>query len=249
MVPSLNFLADEVRRIYADGPEGAPVAVEEFLNAQLAELPVEKQHQYLSQLKGQFAPPAHPLGGAAPTPPTVLDDEVLNRFCALLLGPSVSPEDLTTPEIMARLSTSLNTVFDILNQLIQAINATLFDGSDPEATIRHVISLQMAGENSGRSLEEYLGQIKTAFLTTQEAYKAAARTTVDRLLSELDPEALSAEDTGGFKFGRLRKGDYYDRYTQKYATCRKWFQSQRFMEDLLREFEKNCHNLAQHQRR
>jgi succinate dehydrogenase/fumarate reductase flavoprotein subunit len=150
---------------------------------------------------------------------------------------------------MARLSESLNTVFDILNQLIQAINVTLFDTGNPEATIRHVIGMRMAGGDAGKSLEEYLGQIKTAFLTTQEAYKAAAQTTVERLLAELDPEAMAADDKGGFKFGRLRKGDHFDRYADTYAKCRRWFQSPRFMEDLMREFEKNCHRFAQQQRR
>ncbi|MGB5985124.1 MAG: hypothetical protein WBG37_07450 [Desulfobacterales bacterium] len=248
MPRTLDHLAAEIRKIYITDPSDAPRAVETYLSRQLEGLSAEESHLFLANLQEKFAAPQ--LGSGEPPPTTTaMDDEILNRFCSLLLGPSVSLQELTPPEIRARFSASLNTVFDMLNQLIQAINATLFDTQDPEATIRHVIGRHMADENSPQSLEAYLGQIKTAFLTTQEAYKLAARSTVERLLSELDPQAMADADGKGFKFGPLRKGDYFDRYSQKYATCRKWFQSPRFMEDLSREFEKNCHRLSKQQRR
>ena len=249
MPPPIQQLAAQIRQIYTADPNTAPENVEALLAQQLRTMEAEERDQYLSQLKALFMPQSPDTASSAlPSPPT-MEGEIFERFCSLLLGPSASPNDVNNPETMARLSASLNTVFDMLNQLIQAINATLFDTGNPEATIRHVIGRQMADEGSGRSLEDYLGQIKTAFLTTQEAYKVAARVTVGRLLSELDPDTMAADDKGGFTFGRLRKGDYFDRYTQKYATCRKWFESPRFMEDFLREFEKNCHHLAQQQRR
>jgi len=246
---SLDQIAAEVRRIFAADPAGAATAIEDLMTRQMDGLEDGEQYACLLQLKEQFfSPPAAAPGGGS-TSAAAMDDAVFHRFCTLLLGPSVSPDELSAPEVMERLTASLNTVFDILNKLIQAINATLYDSGDPEATIRHVIGMQMSDEQPGKSLEDYLGQIKNAFLTTQEAHKAATRTMVERLLGELDPEALAEENSGGFSFGRLRKGDYFDRYTQKYATCRKWFDSPRFMEDLLRDFEKNCHRLAQQQRR
>jgi hypothetical protein len=39
----------------------------------------------------------------------------------------------------------------------------------------------------------------------------------------------------------MKKAEYFDTYQNKYETLKKWFESGRFMEDLLREFENNCH--------
>jgi hypothetical protein len=42
------------------------------------------------------------------------------------------------------------------------------------------------------------------------------------------------------KFGPMKKAEMFDIYEQRYGKIQKWFSSGRFMEDFLREFEKNC---------
>jgi hypothetical protein len=38
----------------------------------------------------------------------------------------------------------------------------------------------------------------------------------------------------------MKKAEMFDIYEQRYGKIQKWFSSGRFMEDFLREFEKNC---------
>jgi hypothetical protein len=60
---------------------------------------------------------------------------------------------------------------------------------------------------------------------------------------ELDPERIAASQGGGFKLGRMRKAESFELYTKKFDTFKDWVDSGRFMEELLREFEKNCQKL------
>jgi hypothetical protein len=60
------------------------------------------------------------------------------------------------------------------------------------------------------------------------------------VLRVLDPEQLAAEVGKRLKFGPMKKAEMFDIYEQRYGKIQKWFSSGRFMEDFLREFEKNC---------
>jgi len=172
--------------------------------------------------------------------PRESDDEVLTRVCSLLLGRKVSMDDLSSNELLEKLAESLNTIFNTLNQLISVINMTFTGEGSPEQTIRQVIGFRLEGEGQGSSLETYLGQISSAFLTSQQSFKEAAYSKVKQVLSVLDPEQLAAETGKGLKFGPLKKAEMFDLYEQRYEKILKWFSSGRFMEDFLREFEKNC---------
>jgi hypothetical protein len=152
----------------------------------------------------------------------------------------VSLDDLSSTDLIENLAESLNTIFNSLNQLISVINMTFTGDGSPEETIRQVIGFRLEGDEQGRSLETYLGQISNAFLTSQQAFKEAAYAKVKQVLSALDPEALAAEAGKGLKFGPLKKAEMFDIYEQRYRKIQKWFSSGRFMEDFLREFEKNC---------
>ena len=167
-------------------------------------------------------------------------DEVLTRVCSLLLGRKVSMDDLTSSELLEKLAESLNTIFNTLNQLISVINMTFTGEGSPEQTIRQVIGFRLEGEGQGNSLETYLGQISQAFLTSQQAFKEAAYAKVRQMLRVLDPEQLAAETGKGLKFGPLKKAEMFDLYAHRFEKIHKWFSSGRFMEDFLREFEKNC---------
>ena len=96
------------------------------------------------------------------------------------------------------------------------------------------------GEGEGRSLEAYLDQISNAFLTAQQSFKEAAYAKVKQVLAVLDPEQLASELGKGLKFGPMKKAEMFDIYEERYEKIQKWFSSGPFMEDFLREFEKNC---------
>lgn len=168
------------------------------------------------------------------------DEEVLTRVCSLLLGRKVSMDDLSSSELLEKLAESLNTIFNTLNQLISVINMTFTGEGSPEQTIRQVIGFRLEGEGEGHSLETYLGQISNAFLTSQQSFKEAAYAKVKQILSVLDPEQLGAEVGRGLKFGPMKKAEMFEIFEQRYGKIQKWFSSGRFMEDFLREFEKNC---------
>ena len=107
-------------------------------------------------------------------------------------------------------------------------------------TIRQVIGFHLDGAERVKSLENYLNQINTAFLAAQQASRTAAEKLVGEILEELDPEAMHAASGGGLKFGRLRRADAFDVYSEKYANLKHWLASGRFMDEFLREFERIC---------
>ena len=97
--------------------------------------------------------------------------------------------------------------------------------------------------HSGRqeSFEKDLLKINQAFQKVQEAFKLAARAKVEQILKVLDPKKIAAErGSGGLKIGPLRKADDYDVLTHRIERLQRWFDSGRFMEDLIKAFEENC---------
>lgn len=235
-VPTNDRLVDEIRRIYVSSPTKAESAIETYLAHRLAALSDNEKQSVLTSLISRFEsnPPVSP-------PEADSEEAVFSGIFSLLLGREVSNENLSAPEIMERLSASLNTIFGTLNRLVQNINATLLGGSPGEQTIRHVIGSQLEGQEPQVSLEEYLGRIDKAFVVSHQAFKQAAHTLTLRILGEMDPGKIAAEAGQGLKFGPLKKAEYYGIYETKFSTLMKWFESGRFMEDLLREFENNCH--------
>jgi predicted component of type VI protein secretion system len=157
----------------------------------------------------------------------------------------VQETDLTDGTIQQRLTEALTTIFETLNQLIRTINLTLLEDGQTQETIRVLIGEQIGGSRDAASLKEHLNQIRTAFVSSHRAFKTAMQITVEKILTELDPEAQTEKDEGGFKFNPLRKADAYKRYTHTYKECRQWFDSGRCMEEFLRAFEKQCAATAQ----
>ena len=161
----------------------------------------------------------------------------MQRLIPLILGRSAS--DMPADILPEKLAQSLNIIFDSLNQLIGLINATLGTPGEGDETIRHIIGTNLGSETSEKSLEEYLSQIKKAFLITQQAFKDAAKSVLGNVLTVLDPKQMEPVQTG-LKIGPLKKAESFEIFEEKYMKCRKWYDSGRFMEDLLRQFEKNC---------
>ncbi|SPD75702.1 conserved hypothetical protein [uncultured Desulfobacterium sp.] len=231
-------LAEDIRRIYqSDGP-GAAGSIENYLNNKLAGLLPEQRHDVLAALADEFRP-ADPVQAAAPK----LEDDTLSRVFSLLLGREVARDDTSSQEVLKRLGESLNTIFDMLNQIIRVINMSFNTENVGDQTIRSFIGSHMAGISEEKSLKDYLGKIEKAFLITQQAFKQAVNTKVREILGELDPDKISAASGGGLKFGPLRKAECYDIYESKFRTFKQWVESGRFMDDFLREFEKSCQKL------
>jgi hypothetical protein len=218
----------------ASGGDFSTDTVEAFLNEQMPGYDRRQRIDILKAVIGKMDDTCRPL------PAGESNDAVLTQVCSLLLGRKVSMDDLSSSELLEKLAESLNTIFNTLNQLISVINMTFSGEGSPEETIRQVIGFQIEGEGQGSSLETYLGQISNAFLTSQQSFKEAAYAKVKQVLSVLDPEQLAAETGKGLKFGPLKKAEMFEIYEHRYEKIQKWFSSGRFMEDFLREFEKNC---------
>ena len=63
------------------------------------------------------------------------------------------------------------------------------------------------------------------------------------ILAELEPDRIAASTRGGLRFGSLRKAEQFELYAQKYDAFKKWVDSGRYIEEVLREFEKNCQKI------
>lgn len=245
MQPIIEQLALEIRHIYEQDPAGARSSIEDYLNRQLQGLDLTAKKQLISLLAENFSPPPE----HETLTETYLHQEYLRRFCSLILGKTLSPEELSSTETLERLSQSLNTIFDSLNQLVHSIRITLFLENRIDETIRHVIGSSLNNEEPSVSLGQYLGEIKSAFFLSHQAFKSAAGKMIGRILQELDPEQLALTDKSGFMFGAMRKAHSFDRYGLIYENCRRWHDSGRSMEDFLKEFEKECQTLSQKPRR
>lgn len=231
----IEQLATEIRQIYASDPLQAETMIETYLEKRLESLPNNEKPALLKNLIAECD-----KAGTDVSDIENIEAEVLARLFTLLLGGKVAHSDLSTAELFQKLAESLNTIFDSLNQLVSVINTTLLGEYTGDETIRQVIGFHLEGENQSKSLESYLGQISKAFLLSQKAFKKAAHTIVSRILLELEPDQIAKQGKTGLKFGPLRKAELFEIYEEKFIKCKKWFESGRFMEDFLREFEKNC---------
>jgi hypothetical protein len=230
--PSIDKLANILRDLYAEEPDHAVEKIESYLANELKGLDPNARLEVLDQLEGVFSV-------ASASMPEGLGNDLMDRLVPLLLGGDVSIKDLRTPELLSRLARSLNTIFNTLNDLIHLINSTLGGSPAGDETIRHIIGGSLEGEGEVKSIEEYLGQIRKAFLTAQLSSKEAAHTIAGYILTELDPKGMD-QGSGVFRIGPLKKAEAFDLYEEKYKRVKKWFESDRFFLDFLRQFEKNC---------
>ena len=232
---SLANLAHEIRQIYSMDSLQAEERIAAYLQEQLGPLSATEKVGLLEKLAAHFGASAPDSADRAHP-----EDEALARLFSLVLGDRVTTADLSSADLLKRLAESLNTIFDALNRLVAVIDSTLLGKDRGDETIRQVIGFHLEGQDQTQSLESYLGQINKAFLLAQQASKNAANQIVGKILQELDPEKINQQAGSGLKFGPLRKAELYDVYVMEMKKCRQWFESGRFMQDLQREFEKNC---------
>jgi hypothetical protein len=233
-------MAARIRNIFQVHGEHSALPMEDYLQAELASFDVPDKIKVLEKLIHGFDSTNQNADRPAATS---IDDHVLARVIKLLLGRDISPTDFNSDELLKSLADSINTVFESLNQLISVINTTLVGNQDSDQTIRQVIGYHLEGSPDTKSLESYIGQIGKAFFESQEAAKKAAHTKVMEILEELSPEKIK-KDAGVSKLTPLRKSKYYEVYEAKFEKFESWFESGRFMESFLREFEKNCQKIS-----
>ena len=178
-----------------------------------------------------------------------LESKELSRLVSLLLGNEIFKTDLSSGELTEKLAKSLQTIFDTLNKIISVIQTSLFGETVKFETIRHVIGNNLDKEGGTEPLQNYLDQIKNAFLVSHKAFQQSANAKVKQLLDELDPDRISESAKGGLKFGAFRRAELFDIYKDKFQTCKGWVDSGRFRNEMLREFEKECLKLYKTEKR
>jgi hypothetical protein len=235
----LEDMARTLKDLYRSNPKEAGTAIEEYLQSSLRGLPPPERLHVVKNLRDSFvvtkAPPA-PSEQANP-------NERLTELVQRVLGQEAVSSGLSTSESLEALAQSLNSVFDRLNEMVAVIQETLVGRRMELATIRQVIRSDLTGSGHAESIHDYLDHIKEAFLMASRAYTLAARTEIEKILQELDPEQISQSAGQGLKFGFMRKGEVFDVYQEKFGQFKRWFESERFSEDFAREFEKICRKL------
>jgi hypothetical protein len=234
----LQELAGEIRTIYSSDISGAETAIESYIGQRLNKYSPAERLGILEELAREFRP-----AGPAVLSMDVGGTDEVSRLFSSLLGEKISLSELSSAEVAEKMIDYLNTIFNTVNEIIRVINTTLSGKREQVETIRHIIGSDLRGAGGEGSLQEYLGQIKDAFLTAHQAFRQAARTKVNEILSELDPGHIASMTEGSLKFGPLKKAELYEIFTRKFEVLRNYFDSGRFMEGFAREFEKNCEKL------
>jgi len=236
---SVDILYDEIRSIYNSDSARANTLIETYLEQKLKECSPADKLSAIESLTNKFIA----SGPEAESQDFGIGQEGISQVLSLLLGKNIPLEKLSSRELMENLSHSLNTVFDSLNQISGVIHSTLLGERVELQTIRHIIGSEIESPEGHDSLQNYLDQIQEAFLVAHRAFKQAAANKTGQILYELDPDRISESTEKSLNFGPLRKARDYDVYAEKYRACRKWYDSGRFTEELLREFEKICQKL------
>ncbi len=235
MVYSIAQLSDEVRTIYRK--DNSPDGIDIYLEKRLKDLPVSEKLVIIQKISYEFA-----LGEAQPQSASDNSEDQLLYFVSQLLGEPVETFPIDNNLLREKLQKSLETIFDALNELLQAINATISHDMALDETIRHVLKKQIDETKPEKPLGEYIGQIRKSFFTSYESFKKAHLHIMNKVLEELSPGKSLEECGGGLKFGALKKAEAFDNYTRFYESLLSWHKSGRGLEEYLRTFEKQCSN-------
>jgi hypothetical protein len=233
----IEELAKGLRGIGQSNPPDLQASIEAYLGDKVQSVGQGEKLVLLEKLARQFETSPETKTGL-PIP-----SEESSRLVSLLLGKQISISDLSSAELSDKLAQSLNTVFDTLNQIIGVINTTLLGQRAEQETIRQIIGLHIGGGAGENSLQNYLDQIRDAFLTAHRAFRQATETLVREILTELDPETINASTEKHLKFGALRKAELFHTYSDKFKAIKAWYESGRLVEEFSREFEKVCQKL------
>ena len=227
-------LADEIRSVYASDGDEVEKRIEHLLKVRLKNHPHSEELRILKKLISEFGDTPHSC-----IEDLILESGIMSQICSLLLGKDISRTNLSSTDLLHRLTEGLNTIFDSLDQLIKVINQTLFGEGLGKQGTRTII-----GYNP-ESLEGHLGQINKAFSMAIMAFEKTVKIKVEQILQAIDPDQISSERNGWLKIPSFQKAEHYEVFKEKYIEIKKWFESDKFMEDFRREFEKNCQILSE----
>jgi len=234
----IESLAQDVRRIYDADRSRAESIIEDYLTQRSKEYAMNEKVRVLRGLADHLAGPREAVEldhGSEKTE--------LKQLISSLLGKEVAMDDLSEEEIAHNLTLSLNTIFDTLNQIIGIIHDILLGEKSEIRTIRKLLYSNLQDEGGLETLTAHLDQIKDAFLVSHRAFQNASGTMVKQILDELEPGTIGSGMEGGLKFGPFRKAQLFDAYCDKFRACEDWFNTGRFMNEMMREFEKECQKL------
>lgn len=230
----IENLTDKLSEYQKAGPKEADYLIETCINEELKGFTTKDKNEILDSLLNKFDINQSKTGDALQN-----SNPVLDKVFSLLLGRNFEADDISSDKQLNKLAESLNTIFDSLNHLISVINSTLCGSQEKDETIRQIIGYHMEDSEQKIPLKAYIGQITQAFLITREASKNAACEKVNQILSELSPQLLEKE-AGVMKLNPMKHAKCYKAYEIKYNKFRQWFESGKFTEAYLREFEKQC---------
>ena len=236
---SSERLSDKIRAIYSADNAKAETMIGAYIEEKLKGYSHLDRLAVVEELMHKFEATGHETGSHG----SRTGQKGISELLSLVVGKDIPLENLSDKELMEKLSLSLNTIFDSLNQIIRVINTTLLGERVELETIRQIIGTGFEDKETHDTLQDYLDQIQEAFLVAHKAFQEAAGARTSRILEELDPDRISGETGKGLRFGPLRKAGSFDLYTEKFRAVRKWHESGRSTEELLREFEKICQKL------
>jgi hypothetical protein len=266
---SLTTLAEGVRSVIEKNPLSLKDAIGIYLEEETKDLPFPERLAVLDNLMRLFpatelVPENNDASAASATtveradkgtepagqseqppkpPEDALHDPGFAQLVSLILGKKMAVTDLSPSELSEKLAHAMNTLFDTLNQIVEMIQVNLLGRKTEQETIRQIIGSQIGFGSADNSLQNYLDQIREAFLVAHKAFRIAALAVARDLLMELDPAKIAASSEGKLKFGPLRKAELFEIYKEKFETCNGWLESGRVMEGFLREFEKACQKI------
>jgi len=240
-VDKAGDLALRVRDMFESSPRGSRERIESFLLQEMKDLNPQARLEMAEQTRARLA--AEPVRKETRLPE---DSELLGTLVSLLLGNRITDLDLNSQEVLEQLTHSLNTLFDTLNELIQTVEHNLKGRQDESATIRTVIASEVSGKGSARPLHEHLNQIREAFLVAHKGFQESSTEVMREVLKALSPEKLESKAGKGLRFGTLKKAELFDLYKAQYENIIMWFETGRYRDHLLREFEKSCQRLLSH---
>jgi hypothetical protein len=226
-------MALEIRSLYRIDPINAEAPLEQYLCAVSRDLALPERLALLDRVIADIDP-------ATARPGSQRDAETVTRFFSILLGRTITPTELASPEFHEKLAQSLGIIFDSLNQIIGIIHTTLLGESGELETIRHLLGSNIECTESAASLRRRLDTIQQGFLISHKAFQHAIQVKMEQILTELDPRTIEAAAERGIRFGPFRKADLFQNYEDRYSALKEWVQSGRCREEVLREFEKIC---------
>ena len=227
---NISQLSDEIRSVFVLDEHDAENNIEHLLNERLKNHSDSESMAILKKLISEFGPSPHSC-----IEDLILEDHTMSRIVSLLLGKDVSRTNLSSTELLQRLTEGLNTIFDSLDQLIKVINKTLFGEAIGKQGTRTII---------GYNPESLEGQINKAFSIAMRAFERTVRVKVEQILHAIDPDQISSENDGLIRIAPFQKAKCYEIFEEKHIEIKNWFKSDKFMEDFRREFEKNCRILS-----